>query len=215
VNQEYPLIRDLVGRPGLDPGTLGVSAVDPRTSITVQILCFDDQDSPPTCVETLSEQRAGGLHEFQLVLEVFDPATGAGQLVGLETLNVGPTSDVNQRLTFPAIERGGGDVEFLSETLNAFTSEHPATRVVSKHCRVGKCHVHLRGSWPDSHKDGSVFGEQVKWLRKRGPSTGNFGFPALIACAPQRKIKSNHVTTPMLKCRDSYCNYLVVDNPIL
>jgi hypothetical protein len=37
---------------------LGVSAVDPRTSITVQIFCFDDQDSPPTCVETLSDLKS-------------------------------------------------------------------------------------------------------------------------------------------------------------
>jgi hypothetical protein len=44
-----------VGRPGLDPGTLGVFPEGPYKSITVQICWSDEPDNPSTYVEMLSE----------------------------------------------------------------------------------------------------------------------------------------------------------------
>jgi hypothetical protein len=45
----------LVGRPGLDPGTLGVFPGGPYKSITVQICWSDEVDGPSTYVEMLAE----------------------------------------------------------------------------------------------------------------------------------------------------------------
>ena len=47
VNVQSPL----VGRPGLDPGTLRVFAERPGTSISVQICWPDEVGSPPTSTE--------------------------------------------------------------------------------------------------------------------------------------------------------------------
>ena len=46
--------RDLVGRPGLDPGTLRVFPEHPRTSISVQICWPDEVQCPPMSTEVLS-----------------------------------------------------------------------------------------------------------------------------------------------------------------
>jgi hypothetical protein len=48
-------IRDSVGRPGLDPGTLGVFPEGPCKSITVQINWSDEVGDPSTYSEVLSE----------------------------------------------------------------------------------------------------------------------------------------------------------------
>jgi hypothetical protein len=48
-------MRDLVGRPGLDPGTLGVFPDGPCKSVTVQICWLDEADDPSTCSEMLSD----------------------------------------------------------------------------------------------------------------------------------------------------------------
>jgi hypothetical protein len=47
-----------VGRPGLDPGTLGVFQEGTCTSVNVQICWSDDEGSPSTCVEVLSELKS-------------------------------------------------------------------------------------------------------------------------------------------------------------
>jgi hypothetical protein len=44
----------LVGRPGLDPGTLRVFPERPGTSISVQIFWPDEVQFPPTSTEVLS-----------------------------------------------------------------------------------------------------------------------------------------------------------------
>ena len=44
-----------MGRPGLDPGTLGVFPEDPCKSITVQIYRSDEVDDPSKHSEMLSE----------------------------------------------------------------------------------------------------------------------------------------------------------------
>jgi hypothetical protein len=44
-----------VGRPGLDPGTLGVFPEGPRASITVQICWSDEVGDPSTCAVMLAE----------------------------------------------------------------------------------------------------------------------------------------------------------------
>jgi hypothetical protein len=44
-----------VGRPGLDPGTLGVFPKDPCKSVTFQICWSDEVGSPSTYSEMLSE----------------------------------------------------------------------------------------------------------------------------------------------------------------
>ena len=80
---------------------------------------------------------------------------------GLETFDSGSTSDIDERLAFPAIERAWRNIKFHDETLDSFAGEHSPTHVVPENCGVPKCHVHLRGSWPDSHKRGSVLGVQV------------------------------------------------------
>jgi hypothetical protein len=43
-----------VGRPGLDPGTLGVFPECPPTSISVQICWPDEVECPPTSTDVLS-----------------------------------------------------------------------------------------------------------------------------------------------------------------
>jgi hypothetical protein len=45
---------NMVGRPGLDPGTLRVFPERPRTSISVQIWWPDEVQCPPTSTEVLS-----------------------------------------------------------------------------------------------------------------------------------------------------------------
>jgi hypothetical protein len=45
----------LVGRPGLDPGTLGVFPDGPCKSVTVQICWLDEADDPSTCSKMLSD----------------------------------------------------------------------------------------------------------------------------------------------------------------
>jgi len=49
-----PLTRDLVGRPGLDPGTLRVFPERPPMSISVQICWTDEVERPPTSTEVHS-----------------------------------------------------------------------------------------------------------------------------------------------------------------
>jgi hypothetical protein len=44
----------LVGRPGLDPGTLRVSPERPGTSLSVQICWPDEVENPPTSTDVLS-----------------------------------------------------------------------------------------------------------------------------------------------------------------
>jgi len=44
----------MVGRPGLDPGTLRVFPERPGTSISVQICWSDEVQCPPTSTEVLS-----------------------------------------------------------------------------------------------------------------------------------------------------------------
>jgi hypothetical protein len=44
----------MVGRPGLDPGTLSVFPECPGTSIVVQICWLDEVQCPPTSTEVLS-----------------------------------------------------------------------------------------------------------------------------------------------------------------
>jgi hypothetical protein len=44
----------MVGRPGLDPGTLRVFAERPRASISVQICWQDEDECPPTSTEVHS-----------------------------------------------------------------------------------------------------------------------------------------------------------------
>jgi hypothetical protein len=39
--------------------------------------------------------------------------------------------------------------------------EHSPTHIVPKNCRVRKCHIHLRGLWPDSQNAAQFFGAQV------------------------------------------------------
>ena len=48
------LVSLLVGRPGLDPGTLGVFPERPGTSISVQIGWSDEAQCPPTSTEVRS-----------------------------------------------------------------------------------------------------------------------------------------------------------------
>jgi hypothetical protein len=45
---------DLVGRPGLDPGTLRVFPERPWTSVSVQICWPDEVQCPPTSADVLS-----------------------------------------------------------------------------------------------------------------------------------------------------------------
>jgi hypothetical protein len=49
-----PMTRDLVGRPGLDPGTLRVFPERPGTSINVQICWLDKVECPPRSTDVLS-----------------------------------------------------------------------------------------------------------------------------------------------------------------
>jgi hypothetical protein len=47
-------MRDLVGRPGLDPGTLGIGPDHPTSSVVVQIAWSKGSTDPPTSAEILS-----------------------------------------------------------------------------------------------------------------------------------------------------------------
>jgi hypothetical protein len=47
-----------VGRPGLDPGTLGVFTEGPCMYVTVQICWSYEPDRPSMCVEMLSEWKS-------------------------------------------------------------------------------------------------------------------------------------------------------------
>src|SRR5277367_1347413 len=49
-----PLTRTLVGRPGLDPGTLGIRQDHPTASVSVQITWLEEFKIPPTSTEILS-----------------------------------------------------------------------------------------------------------------------------------------------------------------
>jgi len=48
------LVSLLVGRPGLDPGTLRVFPERPGTSISIQICLPNEVECPPTATEVLS-----------------------------------------------------------------------------------------------------------------------------------------------------------------
>jgi hypothetical protein len=100
-------------------------------------------------------------------VERLSPTARPLQFVGLETLDSGSPSDVDERLAFPVIKSARRNVKFRNETLDSLAGEHPATSTISKNCRVGKCQVHLRESWPDSHKRGSVLGDQVSAMKVR------------------------------------------------
>ena len=53
-NYLEPVTRDLVGHPGLDPGTLRVFPERPGTSLSVQICWPDEVQCPPTSADVLS-----------------------------------------------------------------------------------------------------------------------------------------------------------------
>jgi hypothetical protein len=54
VKEEPNVYLLLVGRPGLDPGTLGVGPERPTASVVVQITWSEDSPSPPTSAEILT-----------------------------------------------------------------------------------------------------------------------------------------------------------------
>ena len=96
---------------------------------------FDDLAEPFGRTTSFPLKRSlAALTSSSSAFEILDPATGRVDLVRLEALDAGLSSDIDEGLTLPAIQSGCRHLEIAGHFFNPFAGKHAPTCNLANRC---------------------------------------------------------------------------------